>query len=127
MWCGMICSHMYCSQEEVHIGKQLEWVTTILIWILFLLLLYRRNTEIINFNFQIPFSKFFFASKGRIQDRQSPLLLTRISHFGITVSDKADGPFQLEIDYIGADFDPNHHEETAYETYEIKQNHIIGT
>lgn len=79
------------------------------------------------FNFQIPFSKFFFASKGRIQDRQSPLPQTRISHFGITVSDKADGPFQLEIDYIGAEFDQSHYEETAYEMYEIQQNHIIGT
>lgn len=77
--------------------------------------------------FQIPFSKFFFASKGRIQDKQAPLPLTRISNFGITVSDKSDGPFQLEIDYIGADFDPNHHEETAYEMYEIQQNYIIGT
>jgi len=76
---------------------------------------------------RIPFSKFFFASKGRIQDKQAPLPLTRISNFGITVADKADGPFQLEIDYIGVDFDPNHHEETAYEMYEIKQNYIIGT
>ncbi|XP_060844764.1 complex I intermediate-associated protein 30, mitochondrial [Rhopalosiphum padi] len=76
---------------------------------------------------RIPFSKFFFASKGRIQDKQAPLPLYRITHFGITVSDKADGPFQLELDYIGADFDPAHHEETAYEMYEIKQNFIVGT
>jgi len=74
---------------------------------------------------RIPLSKFFFASKGRIQDKQVPLPLTRISHFGITVSDKADGPFQLEIDYIGTDFDPTHNEETAYEMYEIQQNYII--
>jgi len=55
------------------------------------------------------------------------LPLYRITNFGITVSDKADGPFQLEIDYIGAEFDPTHHEETAYEMYEVQQNYIIGT
>lgn len=58
---------------------------------------------------------------------QSPLPLTRITHFGITVSDKADGPFQLEVDYIGAEFDPTHHEETAYEMYNVRQSYIIGT
>jgi len=55
------------------------------------------------------------------------LPLYRITNFGITVSDKADGPFQLELDYIGVDFDPTHHEETAYEMYEVKQNFIVGT
>lgn len=66
---------------------------------------------------RIPFSKFFLSSKGRIQDKQSPIPLERISNFGITSGDKNNGPFRLEIDYIGLEFDPSHREVSAYETY----------
>lgn len=68
---------------------------------------------------QIPFSKFFLSSKGRIQDKQSPLPLNRITSLGISVGARVDtdGPFNLEIDYIGLEFDPLHSEEFAYELY----------
>nr|CAG4648743.1 EOG090X091L [Polyphemus pediculus] len=66
---------------------------------------------------RIPFSKFFLASKGRIQDRQCPLPLDRISSFGISAGDGINGPFRLEIDYIGLEYDPSHTEKTAYELY----------
>lgn len=72
--------------------------------------------------FQIPFSKFFFASKGRVQDRQQPLPQDRIASFGITTGDKIEGTFQLEIDYIGLEFDPNHTEDFAYEMYDMPKN-----
>nr|XP_060616678.1 complex I intermediate-associated protein 30, mitochondrial [Anolis sagrei ordinatus]XP_060616685.1 complex I intermediate-associated protein 30, mitochondrial [Anolis sagrei ordinatus]XP_060616692.1 complex I intermediate-associated protein 30, mitochondrial [Anolis sagrei ordinatus] len=67
---------------------------------------------------KIPFSKFFFSSRGRIQDHQHELLLDKISTLGFTVGDKVDGPFQLEIDYIGLIKDRAHTEECAYELYD---------
>ncbi|KAI4468434.1 complex i intermediate-associated protein 30 [Holotrichia oblita] len=66
---------------------------------------------------KIPFSKFFLSSKGRIQDRQFPLPLNRITSFGFSVGDKINGQFSLEMQYIGMEFDPNHTEEFAYEMY----------
>ncbi|CAM4578827.1 complex I intermediate-associated protein 30, mitochondrial [Caretta caretta] len=67
---------------------------------------------------KIPFSKFFLSSRGRIQDDQHPLWLDKISTVGFTLGDKADGPFQLEIDFIGLLNDRAHTEEFAYEKYE---------
>uniref|UniRef100_A0A8B9PEM8 Complex I intermediate-associated protein 30, mitochondrial n=1 Tax=Apteryx owenii TaxID=8824 RepID=A0A8B9PEM8_APTOW len=67
---------------------------------------------------KIPFSKFFLSSRGRIQDDQHPLWLDKISTLGFTLGDKVDGPFQLEIDFIGLINDRAHTEEFAYEKYE---------
>lgn len=68
---------------------------------------------------RIPFSKFFLSSKGRIQDKQAPIALQRVTGFGLSVGAKGgtDGPFSLELAYIGLEFDPNHTEEFAYEMY----------
>lgn len=35
----------------------------------------------------------------------------------ITLGDKINGPFKLEIDWIGVDYDPSFQEELAYESY----------
>ncbi|XP_015719750.1 complex I intermediate-associated protein 30, mitochondrial [Coturnix japonica] len=67
---------------------------------------------------KIPFSKFFLSSRGRVQDDQHPIWLDKISTLGFTLGDKIDGPFQLEIDFIGLLNDRAHTEEFAYETYE---------
>ncbi|XP_052552253.1 complex I intermediate-associated protein 30, mitochondrial [Tympanuchus pallidicinctus] len=67
---------------------------------------------------KIPFSKFFLSSRGRVQDAQHPIWLDKISTLGFTLGDKVDGPFQLEIDFIGLLNDRAHTEEFAYETYE---------
>ncbi|XP_005381341.1 PREDICTED: complex I intermediate-associated protein 30, mitochondrial [Chinchilla lanigera] len=64
---------------------------------------------------KIPFSKFFFSNKGRIRDAQYKLMLDKISSIGFTLADKVDGPFFLEIDFIGVFTDPAHTEEFAYE------------
>ncbi|KAM7327517.1 complex I intermediate-associated protein 30, mitochondrial [Alexandromys fortis] len=64
---------------------------------------------------KIPFSKFFFSNQGRIRDTQGPLVLDKISSIGFTLADKVDGPFFLEIDFIGVFTDPAHTEEFAYE------------
>ncbi|XP_034015226.1 complex I intermediate-associated protein 30, mitochondrial [Thalassophryne amazonica] len=66
---------------------------------------------------KIPFSKFFLTHRGRVQDGQYNLWLDKINTIGFTLGDKADGPFQLEIDFIGVTKDYAHTEEFAYELY----------
>ncbi|XP_014675949.1 PREDICTED: complex I intermediate-associated protein 30, mitochondrial-like [Priapulus caudatus] len=69
---------------------------------------------------RIPFSKFFLAFKGRIQDKQSALPLGNISGLGITCMDAIPGSFQLEIDFIGVYYDAHHTEKFAYEMYKTR-------
>ncbi|XP_028837197.1 complex I intermediate-associated protein 30, mitochondrial [Denticeps clupeoides] len=71
---------------------------------------------------KIPFSKFFLSSRGRIQDDQHSLWLDKVNTIGFTLGDKADGPFQLEIDFIGVCNDPAHNEDFAYEVYKRNPN-----
>lgn len=70
---------------------------------------------------RIPFSKFFLSSKGRIQDKQYPLNLNRVTGLGFSVGAKGgtEGQFSLEFAYIGLEYDPNHVEEFAYEMYKL--------
>lgn len=68
--------------------------------------------------YRIRFSKFIFANKGSIQDSQDCLPERNIKFVSITLQDIVDGPFALEIDYIGlrAETSP-FYEESAYELY----------
>lgn len=74
---------------------------------------------------RIPFSKFFLASKGRVQDKQFPIPLNKVTNFGFSVSSRGgfEGNFNLELDFIGLEFDPDTTEEFAYEMY--KQDKFI--
>lgn len=71
---------------------------------------------------RIPFSKFFFAYKGRIQVSNKPLPRDEIGTISFTLGDKITGPFRLEIDYIGVENDPSHIEESAYEQYAVEKD-----
>jgi NADH dehydrogenase [ubiquinone] 1 alpha subcomplex assembly factor 1 len=77
---------------------------------------------------KIPFSKFFYASKGRVQDLQTQIPLNRITHLGFSVSSRGgyQGNFSLEIDYVGLEYDPAHTEEFAYEMYKADK-FIVAT
>lgn len=67
---------------------------------------------------KIPFSKFVFSSKGRVQDKQIPIMLDGIKQLGITLADDIPGHFKLEIDYIGLECDKYNVEKSAYEGYD---------
>ena len=74
---------------------------------------------------KIPFSKFLLTSAGRFQDKQERVRqATRIGSIGITLQDRFNGPFQLEIDWIGVCFDITHNEKFAYEGYSLPVPHI---
>lgn len=75
---------------------------------------------------KIPFSKFILASKGRLQDKQSPIPLDKVTNVGISLGDRINGPFSLELDYIGLEFDPSHQEEFAYEMYQTPK-YLVGS
>jgi len=67
----------------------------------------------------IPFSKFYMGTHGRIQDNQVPITCHKMQRFSITLCDKTDGPFELEIDYIAIMHDKTHWEKFAYEMYRL--------
>jgi len=66
---------------------------------------------------KIPFSRFVFSSKGYIQDRQLPIDKNLVNSIGLTVMDTYDGPFQLEIDYLGVLHEKTHNPTFEYEQY----------
>uniref|UniRef100_F7FW63 Complex I intermediate-associated protein 30, mitochondrial n=2 Tax=Ornithorhynchus anatinus TaxID=9258 RepID=F7FW63_ORNAN len=68
---------------------------------------------------KIPFSKFFLSSHGKVRDGQFRLLADKVATVGFTLADKVNGPFFLEIDFIGVFHDPAHVEEFAYENTEV--------
>lgn len=67
---------------------------------------------------QVPFSKFIFCSASSIQDVQRPIPSFHIKNVNLVLHDTYDGPFSLEVDYIGL---RRHHlpfpEAHAYEGY----------
>lgn len=75
---------------------------------------------------KIPFSKFFFGAAGTIQNQQSELSRHYVSAIGFTIMDQNDGPFKLEIDYLGVMKDDNHHDIFQYEQYQTKFDEVYS-
>jgi len=75
---------------------------------------------------KIPFSKFFVANKGRIQDKQCAIPQMKITKIGIACADRNPGPFSLEVDFIGGLRDSGHLEKFAYEEYEVPSCYVAG-
>lgn len=67
---------------------------------------------------QIPFSHFFYAKKGFIHDvNMTTVPLNMVARLGLSIADAQDGPFKLEIDYIGLERQDMHKDITPYENY----------
>ena len=67
---------------------------------------------------RIPFGKFFLGSKGKIVDEQERVYLDLATGISFTLMDNNDGPFALEIDYIGVfKENPNYVENLKWEEY----------
>jgi NADH dehydrogenase [ubiquinone] 1 alpha subcomplex assembly factor 1 len=67
---------------------------------------------------RIPFSKFIYNYKSFTQDLQGYLPAFKIKFVSIALHDKIDGPYSLEIDYMGLRRETlNFEEHTAYENY----------
>ena len=52
------------------------------------------------FFLQIPWSKFYFGHSGYIQDSQARVPLHLATGMSITLKDRQDGPYNLEVDSI---------------------------
>jgi len=75
---------------------------------------------------KIPFPRFFKTCGGRIQDRQQAMPRFRINAIGITLMDRIDGDFRLELGFVGAVNDITHAEKFAYEQYQLPVYTTVG-
>ncbi|KAE8741907.1 hypothetical protein FOCC_FOCC012559 [Frankliniella occidentalis] len=104
----------YMLNLHPHVHFDLEWFN------LFSYVLHTRGGPYWQ-ETRIPFSKFFLHHKGRVQDKQFPLDTTDVKNISITLMDQNEGPYSLEVDYIGCVRDPNHKEIFAYESYQVER------
>ena len=76
----------------------------------------------------IPFSKFFLQHRGFVQDKQPEFNREIVKNVSITIMDQINGPFHLEIEYIGLKKLPfMFKEKTAYEQYRVPHGLYLGT
>lgn len=77
--------------------------------------------------YRVPFSKFYFAHKGKIQDSQMKVPLYRVTGMNISLADRVDGPFCLEIEDIRLRYNPDFGEHLAYEDYIFPEKNFNQT
>ena len=78
----------------------------------------------------IPFSKFILTHRGAIQDKQTPFDREEVINFSITLADRVNGPFNLEIAKVGLlkqNLPLLVAEKTAYETYKMPHKLFLGS
>ena len=70
---------------------------------------------------KVPFTQLIFNAKGRLQDKQWHVPLHRVQRWSVSLTDRVDGPFALEIDYMAACVDAFHDKSTLWwEKYPYK-------
>lgn len=80
---------------------------------------HRHRLSASSTSFQIPFDRFMFTSESFIQDSQKKVPLDEVATVSITLSDHIDGPFRLEVDYIGIENSDHSSERDCYEAYHL--------
>ncbi len=76
----------------------------------------------------IPFSKFYLTYKGCIQDKQEAFHPDDVTNISISLFDRHNGPFSLEIGSVSLlNQDRPVTEEFAYEKYKAPHANYIGT
>jgi len=76
----------------------------------------------------IPFSKFFLQHRGFVQDKQPEFMRDIVKNVSITIMDQINGPFHLEIEYIGLKkLQTMFKEINAYEQYRMPHGLYLGT
>lgn len=51
---------------------------------------------------QIPFKDFILTNNGNIQEDQLEMFRQKVKTVGISIMDRKEGPFSLEVDWIKA-------------------------
>ena len=78
----------------------------------------------------IPYSKFFLGHRGFIQDKQYGFNENLIENVSISIMDRINGPFHLEVAHIGLTMLEGPlalQEETFYETYKLPHTLYLGS
>ncbi|VDQ13063.1 unnamed protein product [Trichobilharzia regenti] len=74
---------------------------------------------------KIPLSKFYRTYTGFVHTRQSPINTLNMRLMSFTLMDNIEGPFSLELDYIGLYYDNEQSDAFDYEKYICRHDNKI--